>query len=116
MIVVASLRYLVNIVTAHKSLDYAEIELLKKYGTEAAELLEWKPISSAPRDGTFVELRGDSGYKKYPYRIFIGHYNSDYEAPIRANGSNGDEWAWRTVQGGHVTDDGAFPTHWRPVS
>lgn len=83
----------------------------------AIALLEWRPLASAPRNGTYVELRGDSGHTGHLYRVMIGRYDREREAPKRAEETEyGDPWAWRTVAGDHVTNDGEMPTHWRPVS
>lgn len=77
--------------------------------------LDWKPLDSAPRDGTFVELRGDSGMKSYPYRVMIAKYDRDHERRGWTQQFN-DPHCWRTVLGDSVTDDGPMPSHWRPAT
>lgn len=34
--------------------------------------MNWRPISTAPRDGTFVMLARDSGYHSVPLRVDVG--------------------------------------------
>lgn len=75
---------------------------------------KWKPINTAPRNGQFVELKGDSGYMGTPYRIIIARYEQSREGELFGQGF--DEDAWRSITGGHLTDDGPFPTHWRVLT
>lgn len=75
----------------------------------------WRPIHTAPLGGQFVELRGDSGYIGTPYRIMIARYESSREQDID-EGFPFDMSAWRNHCGDQLTDDGAFPTHWRPLT
>ena len=82
---------------------------------KALDLLEWKSLGTAPRDGTWVELRGESGMRGYPYRVMIGRYEKDRENPNWVYPHN-EENCWRNVHGDHCTEDGSMPTHWRPVS
>lgn len=90
---------------------------LAKKIADAMNAAEWRPLATAPRDGTHVELRGDSGYKRYPYRVMIARYEVE-RAAHHPNDTQEqkDRYAWRTVQGDHCTDDGPMPTHWRPAT
>lgn len=91
---------------------------------DACARLEWKPLPTAPRDGRFVELRGDSGYKSHPFRVMLARYNTELEKPganssssyMRARGATTDEICWRTVAGDPCIEDGSMPTHWREAS
>ena len=40
-------------------------------------MITWLPIKWAPDDGTFVLLRGPSGYTSTPYRVSMGRYSAD---------------------------------------
>lgn len=67
-------------------------------------LFEWQPIETAPKDGTFIYLLGDSGYISYPVRIRIGRWLEGFR----------DHWL--TIGDDAFEDDGGPPTHWRPIT
>lgn len=71
----------------------------------------WKPMHTAPLNGTFVALRGDSGYVGTPSRVLVGRYEPSREA-VKDEGHPFDKRAWRTHNGDHLTDDGEFPDAW----
>lgn len=75
----------------------------------------WKPIHTAPLDGNFYELRGESGYVGTPYRIKIARYEASRFQEVD-EGYRFDCSAWRDHSGDQLTDDGAFPTHWRMLT
>lgn len=74
----------------------------------------WRSLEHAPRDGTYVELRGDSGYLGYPYRIMIARYEKERGHKNWTQQFN-DLRCWRTVAGDLCTDDGEMPTHFREI-
>jgi len=80
--------------------------------------LAWQPLATAPRDGTFVELRGPSGYGVHPHRVMLARYERDreYEPAVATYNCPKDEHCWRTVAGDRCTDDGDMPTEWRPTT
>lgn len=69
------------------------------------EANKWRPIEEAPRDGTYVLLRGDSGYIGTPYRYIVARHDVKYR-PLQP---------WVTHANDSVLDDGKMPTHFRPL-
>jgi hypothetical protein len=67
---------------------------LKKY--------TWRPITTAPRNGTFILVRGDSGYTTTPYRMAVCQWSRDYGG-------------WMTHSHDRFTDGGDDATEWMPV-
>lgn len=63
----------------------------------------WRPIETAPKDGTFVLLLGDSGYTGTPHRVAVGQWVQNYKD------------CWTNHAGDRFTDDGQPPTHWMPL-
>jgi len=63
---------------------------------------EWQPIASAPKDGTWILLRGESGYIGRPYRVHVGRWDSEYRPHS----------PWQTSETDSFLDDGGPPTHW----
>lgn len=57
-------------------------------------------ITTAPRDGSFVLLFGDSGYVTTPLRCEVGHWI---------------DGVWRTHANDHFTDGGPAPLYWLPL-
>lgn len=57
--------------------------------------MKWKPIDTAPKDGTYV---------------LVGQWMVDYEGPYFRMGVSwwSEQWGW----GGNVPDE---PTHWMPL-
>lgn len=64
---------------------------------------EWQPIETAPKDGTYILLLGDSGYTTTPYRVAVGCWVEGYRD------------FWITHSNDAFTDDGEPPTHWMPL-
>lgn len=64
-----------------------------------------QPISTAPRDGTWVLLFGPSGYVTTPLRAAVGRYALAYR-PLNP---------WQTYSNDAFTDGGPEPTHWLPL-
>jgi hypothetical protein len=64
------------------------------------QILEWKPIETAPKDGTFILLLCDSGFTTTPYRVVVGRWLKGYR----------DYWIDHANDA--VTDGGPGPTHW----
>ena len=67
--------------------------------------MKLKPISTAPRDGTYILLFGDSGYTTTPLRCEVGHYDPEYRSHN----------PWQTHSDDAFTDGGELPTHWLPL-
>lgn len=65
----------------------------------------WRPIETAPKDGSWILLRGESGYVRTPYRVAVGHWAVEYR-PLSP---------WQTSERCSFGDDGAPPTHWMPL-
>jgi hypothetical protein len=74
--------------------------------TRAAQ--QWRPIETAPKDGTYIMLANHHG-------VWIGHY-----APVADSGYVFDQ-PWRSVMLNHwhikkkSSEQYAPPTHWMPL-
>lgn len=77
----------------------------QKEFVERSERPRWRPIATAPRDGTYVLLAGPSGYVTTPLRVEVCKHDAEYR-PLNP---------WVTHSGDHFTDGGAEPTHWMPL-
>lgn len=67
--------------------------------------LPWRSIESAPHDGSWILLRGESGYTNRPYRVHVGHWDAEYRPHN----------PWQTSEASAFEDDGEPPTHWMPL-
>jgi len=66
--------------------------------------MTWRPISTAPRDGTYV-LLANSRCKVEPFDRYIGAFRE------RLHGEPGDDsMEWRDYAGRY-----SKPTHWMPL-
>jgi hypothetical protein len=64
-----------------------------------------RPISEAPRDGTYIILLAPSGYGTTPWRAEIGHYDAVYRPHN----------PWQNHSNDPFTDGGEEPTHFLPL-
>lgn len=64
----------------------------------------WRSIDSAPKDGTFVLVAGDSGYVTTPLRVEVCKYDAEYR-PLNP---------WVNHAGDAFTDGGAPAKYWMP--
>ena len=64
----------------------------------------WQPIETAPKDGTWILLAGDSGYTTTPFRVSVCQWSFDTYHSF-----------WRDHSGDGFLDDGDEPTHWMPL-
>ena len=67
--------------------------------------MEWQPIETAPKDGTFILLAGNSGYTTTPLRVSVGRYYPEY----RPN------QPWVDHANDSFLDDGGEPIFWAPL-
>lgn len=84
--------------------DYvlAERELMEAYAAEKVEeALDWRPIETAPRDGT--EFLG--------YHLSTDYYTGDWSSIVEYSGD--PEWPWEDYEGIHPV---GFLTHWKPIN
>jgi hypothetical protein len=65
----------------------------------------WLPISTAPRDKTYVLVAGDSGYTTTPLRVEVCRYDSDFR-PLNP---------WVNHSDDSFTDGGPPPRWWMPL-
>jgi len=63
------------------------------------------PIKTAPKDGTYILLFGDSGYTTTPLRCCVGHWDAEYR-PLTP---------WQTHSNDAFIAGGVEPTHWLPL-
>lgn len=66
--------------------------------------MTWRPIATAPRDGTYIIVAGPSGYTTTPLRAEICRQCPDYKAG-----------RWITHSNDDFTDGGEVPTLWMPL-
>lgn len=67
--------------------------------------MQWQPIETAPKDGTWVLIAGPSGYSTTPLRAEVGRYYPQFR-PLNP---------WQTHADDAFTDGGPGPTHWIPL-
>ena len=65
----------------------------------------WLPIESAPRDGTYILLAGQSGYNTTPLRVEVCKFDHEYRPR--------NPWVNHSCDA--FSDGGAAPTHWMPL-
>lgn len=75
-----------------------------KHGRTTSELT-WRPIKTAPRDGTWIVLAGPSGMTATPLRAEVARYYPAFR-PLTP---------WQTHANESFTDGGPEPTHWLPL-
>ena len=61
-----------------------------------------KPIETAPKDGSYILLFGDSGYTTTPLRCSVCRYDSSYR-PLQP---------WVTYSNDSFLDSGDPPIYW----
>ena len=67
--------------------------------------MNWQPIETAPKDGTYIIVAGPSGYVTTPLRAEICRYDAEYR-PYSP---------WVTHGNDCFTDGGVPPTLWVPI-
>jgi hypothetical protein len=61
-----------------------------------------RPIETAPKDGRYILLFGDSGYRTTPLRCEVCRWHAEYRP----------QQPWVTYAGDSFLDSGGEPTHW----
>ena len=84
--------------------QYAALQLARALLALAAER-EWRPIESAPRDGTWILIAGNSGYNTTPLRVSVARYYPEYRPHN----------PWQTHSDDAFTDGGDLPIYWLPL-
>ena len=70
-----------------------------------AQIIEWQPIETAPRDGTYILLGAPSGYTTTPLRVEVAKYDAEFRP----------RQPWVDYAGDSFTDGGENPTCWMPL-
>jgi hypothetical protein len=65
---------------------------------------KWQPISTAPRDGSYMIIAGPSGYTTTPLRAEICRWGTTFRVNRWINHANDD-----------FTEGGEEPTLWMPL-
>jgi hypothetical protein len=63
---------------------------------------EWQPIETAPMDGEWMLLAGESGYVHRPYFATAGRWDAYKQR-------------WEGTESNPLSDYGIVPTHWMPL-
>lgn len=63
-------------------------------------------MNSAPKDGTYILLFGDSGYTTTPYRCEVCRYDAEYR-PLQP---------WVNHANDSFLDGGGEPVGWMPLT
>jgi hypothetical protein len=71
-----------------------------------AETILWFPIETAPKDGSYVLLRGPTGYTTFPFRVRVCRYDAKLSP----------RQPWVDYANDSFLDDGPAPTHWARVN
>lgn len=66
--------------------------------------MKMQRIETAPKDGTFIYLIGDSGCTTFPFRITVGRWRKDYRD------------FWIDYKNEAFLDGGDPPQFWAPIS
>lgn len=74
-------------------------------------MTDWKPIESAPKDGTFVLLGGG----KYYCEERDGYVEGPCVASLHKDKGGYDDWLIAGCEGGYVWVAYDTPTHWMPL-
>lgn len=67
--------------------------------------MNWQPIETAPKDGTYILLAGPSGYTTTPLRVEVCCYDAEYRP----------RQPWVNHANDSFMDGGAAPTLWMPL-
>lgn len=70
---------------------------------------EWQDISTAPKDGREIEVKGDSG----PYGVSEWRGRAKWFLPVNWHRDNAH---WVSPAGAMLSLAGYSPTHWRPIA
>ena len=82
-------------------IDYVERELMPP------EPPQWRPIATAPKDGTWILLAGYSGYSSTPLRVAVAHW--------LCVGKGNTDGGWRNHANDWFTDGGTDAHLWMPL-
>ncbi len=67
--------------------------------------MTWQLIETAPKDGSYILLAGDSGYINTPLRVEVCHWDAQYRP----------RQPWVNYARDSFLDSGSEPTHWMPL-
>lgn len=69
------------------------------------EYQRWRPIETAPRDGTYFLVAGNSGYMTTPLRVEVCRYDAQFRR----------DTSWINHANERFSDGGDHPTVWMPL-
>jgi hypothetical protein len=68
-------------------------------------MTKWRPLDSAPKDGTYMLLAGKSGYTTTPLRVEVCRYDPEYRP----------RQPWVNHANDSFLDGGGPPLYWHPL-
>lgn len=66
--------------------------------------MEWRPIETAPKDGTYLLLGN-------PHGSWVAYYCKAYQSGFKRT----NPWFCMMLNRDHIADKSAPPTHWMPL-
>lgn len=80
-------------------------ELMTRIVMDRTPLAQWQPMDTAPRDGSYMLLAGDSGFVGTPLRVEVCRYDPEFRP----------RQPWVTYSSDSFLDSGAPPIYWMPL-
>ena len=85
--------------------SYTKTLHLPKVREDAEKMSNWRPISTAPLDGTLILVKGDSGNTTHKFFTMTAYYDAEYRP----------QSPWLDVCHDCLDDYGFSPDEWMPI-